>query len=62
MLCRRSSLSWEVIARFRPDLKLVYEQHLEGDNMYKSIRAGVPYNHSDTTDRYGILMARFEKE
>lgn len=28
-------------------------------NMYSSVKAGIPYDHSDTSDRYGILSGRF---
>jgi ubiquinone/menaquinone biosynthesis C-methylase UbiE len=61
--------SWNVVARFLPALEVVEQSHFEysvrsaegfGD-IYQSLRQAVPYNHADTTDRYGILSARFRK-
>jgi ubiquinone/menaquinone biosynthesis C-methylase UbiE len=62
-ICEPVSYSWDIVDRFRPALSLVEERHYEKseDGMYQSIRAGVPYDHADRRDRYGILSAKFRK-
>jgi ubiquinone/menaquinone biosynthesis C-methylase UbiE len=61
--------SWDVVEKFLPALELVEQRHFEysvrsaegfGD-IYQSLRKGVLYDHADTTERYGILAARFRK-
>jgi ubiquinone/menaquinone biosynthesis C-methylase UbiE len=61
--------SWNVVEKFLPALEVVEERHVEytvrsaegfGD-IYQSLRQGVLYNHADTTERYGILAAHFQK-
>jgi ubiquinone/menaquinone biosynthesis C-methylase UbiE len=63
------ALSWNVVEKFLPVLEVVDQSHFEysvrsaegfGD-IYQSLRQGVPYNHADATDRYGILSVRFRK-
>nr|PZN25800.1 MAG: hypothetical protein DIU80_14285 [Chloroflexota bacterium] len=62
-ICEPVTFSWEIVRRFEPQLRLVDERHYEKteDGMYPSIRAGVPYDHADHRQRYGILSAKFQK-
>jgi len=64
-----TAFSWDVVAKFQPSLQVVKERHFEytvksedgfGD-IYGSLRRGIPYDHTDPTERYGILSARFRK-
>ncbi|MGB2600017.1 MAG: class I SAM-dependent methyltransferase [Candidatus Omnitrophota bacterium] len=58
------SYSWDIVEKFKPDLKIAEEKHYERpvNGMYQSIRAGIPYDHSNKSNRYGILSAKFVKE
>ena len=64
-----SAYTWDIVARFQPELAIVEERHIEytvfspegfGD-IYQSLRRGTPYNHGDVRERSGILSARFCK-
>jgi ubiquinone/menaquinone biosynthesis C-methylase UbiE len=64
-----SAYSWDVVEKFLPAFEIVEQQHYEhasptpegfGD-IYRSIRKGLPYNHADATERYGILSVKFKK-
>jgi SAM-dependent methyltransferase len=64
-----AAYSWNIVERFLPALEIVEQSHFEysvlsaegfGD-IYQSLRQGVPYNHADPTERYGILSVRFRK-
>jgi ubiquinone/menaquinone biosynthesis C-methylase UbiE len=64
-----AAYSWNVVEKFLPALEVIEQRHFEysvrsaegfGD-MYQSLRQGVPYNHADATDRYGILSVKFRK-
>lgn len=61
-ICEPSAFNWDIVNSFLPEFELVKEQHFEGNLMYKSIRAGVPFNHDNEEDRYGILTALFRKK
>jgi ubiquinone/menaquinone biosynthesis C-methylase UbiE len=61
--------SWDIVAKFLPALEVVEQSHFEysvksaegfGD-IYQSLRQGVVFDHADTTERYGILSAKFRK-
>ncbi len=60
-ICEPSSFSWDIVEQFFPEFSLVKENHYEGNLLYKSIRAAVPYNHQNPQERYGILTALFVK-
>ena len=64
-----AAYSWNIVERFLPVLRIVELRHFEysvsspegfGD-IYQSLRRGVPYDHADPTERYGILSARLLK-
>lgn len=62
--CEPISFSWNITERFLPEMKLVYEKHYEMDPsrlMPRSVREERYYKHDDTTERAGVLLARFEK-
>ena len=68
-LLEPTAFGWDVVTKFLPALQVVEERHFEysvmsaegyGD-IYGSLRRGVPYNHFDAVDRYGILSVRFRK-
>jgi len=56
-----SNFDWNISEKFKPEFKVELEKHFEGSNMYKSLRENVPFNHSDTSDRYGILALKLVK-
>ena len=60
-ICEPSAFQWDVVHRFSPEFRVIKELHFEGNLMYKSIREGVPFNHDNQEDRYGILTVSFEK-
>lgn len=64
-----AAFSWDIVERFIPELEIEEQFHCEysvksaegfGD-IYQSLRNAVPFNHSDPTERYGILSAQFRK-
>jgi ubiquinone/menaquinone biosynthesis C-methylase UbiE len=68
-LLEPAAFSWDVTARFLPELKVVEQKWVEytvfspegfGD-MYQSLRRGIPYNVKDARERNGILSAKFNK-
>ncbi len=62
--CEPQSFSWDVTARFLPDLVVVQEEHYEklDGGMYDSLRAAIAYDHTDPTQRYGILAAMLRRQ
>jgi ubiquinone/menaquinone biosynthesis C-methylase UbiE len=61
-----AAFSWDVLGKFLPALEIREEHHFEyavwsaesfGD-IYQSLRRAVPFDHADSTERYGILSAR----
>ncbi|MEY5042416.1 MAG: hypothetical protein RLZZ414_1980 [Bacteroidota bacterium] len=60
-ICEPSSFSWDIVEQFLPEFNLIKQNHYEGNLLYKSIRAGVPYNHQNPQERYGVLTALFVK-
>ncbi len=50
-----SAFSWNVTEKLKPELNIVKETHFEGHKMYKSIRAGIPFDHKNISPRYGVL-------
>ena len=57
-----SAFSWSIMDKFKKNFLLLSEKHFEGHQLYKSIREGVPYDHSDPSKRYGILSACLKKK
>ena len=53
------TISWDVCARFAPELEVVrsHEYERTGDNVYADAWAGRAYDHRDTTPRTGLLVA-----
>ena len=47
-ICEPSAFSWDITSRFIPEFKVISESHFEGDNLYKSIRKGVKFDHANT--------------
>ena len=60
-VCEPIAFSWDIIDKFTDALTLVDLAHYEKSKsgIYDSIRNNVAYDHSNMTDRYGILSARF---
>ena len=61
-ICEPSAFDWSIVEQFRPEFEVLDERHFEGNLMYKSIREGVPFDHANTEDRYGILTVFFQKK
>lgn len=56
-----SNFGWDISKKFKPEFEIEMEKHYEGSNMYKSLREGIEYNHSNTEDRYGILSLKLKR-
>jgi len=58
------AFSWDVVEKFAPELAVVDTTHYEKseDGVYQSIEAGVAYDDSNPTRRYGVLSARLVKK
>lgn len=56
-----SNFDWDITKAFFPEFKVESEKHFEGDNMYKSLRENIPFNHEDKTDRYGIITLKLRR-
>jgi len=68
-LMEPSVYSWDIVARFQPELEIVEQSQVEytvfspegfGD-IYQSLRRGTPFDYEDASERSGILSARFCK-
>lgn len=64
-----AAFSWDIVERFQPGFDLVEQRRIEytifspegyGD-MYQSLQRGIPYHFSNSSQRTGILSARFQK-
>ena len=62
-VCEPQTFSWEIVREFEPELKLLHVQHYEKpvDGIYESIKAGIPYDHTNKEKRDGVLSAKFIK-
>jgi ubiquinone/menaquinone biosynthesis C-methylase UbiE len=60
-ICEPSAFSWDIVEKFKVSMSVVSENHYEGNLMYKSIREGVAFDHSNQKERYGIITALFKK-
>jgi len=63
-LCEPITFSWDITKRFLPLMELIDEKHYElvpGRGLY-SVRQAKPYAHDDTSERSGLLLARFRKK
>ena len=61
-LTEPSAFSWDIVPRFADELEIVRENHLEGHQLYKSIRAGIQFNHNNPKPRYGVLTFLAKKQ
>lgn len=62
--CEPIEFSWDVVDRFLPQFDLLEQRQYEkpqNEGLYKSIQNAIPYDHSITNNRYGILSAKFKK-
>lgn len=57
-----AAFSWDILEKFKPNFEVLSERHYEGHQLYSSIRAAVPFDHSDPTKRYGVLTAMLKKK
>lgn len=55
--------SWDILHKFLPQMKILEKTHYEKsqNGIYKSITAGIAYDHSNTQQRYGVLSAKMQK-
>jgi hypothetical protein len=56
------TFSWDVIDRFT-GCHAIETRHLEKsvEDVYASVRAGVPYDHANPRKRYGIITAKLRR-
>lgn len=61
--CEPICFSWDIVEEFQPSFELLEQRRFEKfeDGVYKSIRQGRVYDDTDTTKRYGILAAKFQR-
>lgn len=55
------TLDWQLSDLF-DQMHTIVERHYEGRMLYKSIRAGIPFDHQNLNKRYGILTALLQKQ
>lgn len=60
-LTEPSAFDWDIVKRFEPELEIKMEKHFEGEHLWRSLRSGVPFDHSKTQDRVGILSVMLRK-
>lgn len=60
-LTEPSAFSWDIVQQFVPYMQLLSCNHYEGHQLWKSIRAAVPFDHDNPSPRYGVLTAMFQK-
>ncbi|MEL6538159.1 MAG: class I SAM-dependent methyltransferase [Bacteroidota bacterium] len=60
-LTEPSAFGWDILARFQPEFQVIRESHYEGHQLYKSIRKGIPFDHQNPKQRYGIITALLQK-
>jgi ubiquinone/menaquinone biosynthesis C-methylase UbiE len=60
-LAEPSNFGWEISKSFLPEFSIEFEKHFEGNNMYKSLRENIPYDHSNKKDRYGIVALKLKR-
>ncbi len=61
-LCEPSAFDWSVVNRFEPEFVIEFQRHYEGERLYKSIRAGVSFDHSNLKKRFGVLTAKLRRK
>ncbi|MFT6747381.1 MAG: ubiquinone/menaquinone biosynthesis C-methylase UbiE [Glaciecola sp.] len=61
-ICEPSAFNWDIIDEFKDGMEIVSENHFEGNLMYKSIREGVKFDHSNKEDRYGIITVLLKRK
>jgi len=61
--CEPISFSWNITRKFFQDLELLDEKHFESipGGIYKSVKTGIPYEHSNIEFHKGVLVAHFRK-
>ncbi len=62
--CEPVELNWDVMDAFRPMFDVLEERHFERNptNIYDSVLEGVPYDHGNPAERYGLLFARMVRK
>jgi SAM-dependent methyltransferase len=62
-LCEPISLSWDVGKEFESGFEILEERQYEkgADGLYNSVREATPYDHTDPSDRYGIVSLKLRK-
>ncbi len=60
-LAEPSNFGWDISKSFLPEFSIEFEKHFEGNNMYKSLRENIPYDHSNKKDRYGIVALKLRR-
>lgn len=59
-----TTFDWDVVQLFRPELRPFMNHHYEKSEagLYASVAAALRFDHSDPSDRYGVLSTLFVKE
>ena len=57
------TFSWDIINEFKPEFEEIEVKHYEKQNgIYRSIRENIIYDHTDLTNRSGVLLVKFKKK
>ena len=61
--CEPQDFSWDIVQAFLPSFEILSEKHYEKEagGIYQSIDQGIEYDHTDASERYGILSVKFRK-
>lgn len=59
-LCEPVEFSWDVLQLFEPTffIRQVRQYERSSSGLFDSLQPGIPYDHSDEAQRYGILSAK----
>ena len=58
------ALPWSLAQRFEPAVRIIEERHLEkptDGSLARYLEAQIPFNHADSSERNGILVAKLVK-
>src|SRR5690606_1913092 len=63
-VCEPQTTDWDIVDKFKENFTLLEEKHFEKTDrgLFASITQGNSFNHDDPAERYGILVAKFQRK